>query len=334
VVADLLATVGTPPAAATLVADHLVDAELAGHASHGLIRLDQYCEDARSGMVLPAATPRVAQRHGAVALIDGGRGWGPPAAQLAIDTAVATAAETGIAAAAVHRSYHVGRLSPYVERAAAAGLIGQAYCNVQNTARTAPWGGIARKLGTNPLAIAVPRGDAPIVADLATSAVAEGKVRVRRAEGRTVPLGWVIDETGTFTTDPERAYTTGSLAPLGADQGHKGYCLSVINDILGGLVPGGACGLMTSEYGNGVLFQVLDPAAFGSAAALSARIDAYVAYLQDGQAAAGTTAIRLPGDIERERADAAREHGITVPAGVWRRLQKLAESLGVSLPAR
>ncbi len=327
----VLEAVGTQPPTARIVAQHLVDSNLAGHDSHGVMRLPQYCEHARDGKVDPTAEPVVVSERGSTALVDGRSAWGPVAAGFATNVAIEKAKVNGVAAVAVRGAHHVGRVGVYPARAAAEGLVGIAFCNVRGVARVAPWGSVDRLLTTNPIAIAVPSKHGTIITDFATSAVAEGKVRLAKTAGKRVPHGWVIDADGKFSDDPNVAYEDGAIAPLGGDQGHKGYALCVAIDLLGGVLPAAGCALLAEGYGNGLLLNVVDPAAFGDRAEFDERVDAYRAYLKRAQTSPEVEEVLLPGDVERARERDRRARGIEIAPEVWNELRSLGRELNVEL---
>jgi uncharacterized oxidoreductase len=330
-VARVLETLGTPAAAARYVAEHLVDADLTGHESHGVLRLKQYCWHVRDGYVQPAAEPSVVKESGVTALVNGASAWGPVVARFAIELAIDKARAHSVGIVSIFNCYHLGRLGVFPEHAARQGLIAMAFCNVHGSARMAPWGATERRVPTNPIAVAIPTGADPIVVDMATSAVAEGKVRLAKVKGERVPKGWVLDGQGDWSDDPNDLYGEGSLAPLGAEQGHKGYSLAVAMDLLGGILSGAGSGLMTKRYGNGVLLQVIDPAAFTDPAAYQQRIDDYTVYLKSARRRAGVEEVLLPGEIERQRRAQRRCSGLVLSAGVWQMLQELADTYSVDL---
>src|SRR4051812_36400888 len=174
---------GTPADIALVVSESLVDANLAGHDSHGMLRLPWYINSIRQGSLRADARAFVASRRGATAIVDGALGWGQPAARLAAATAIEIATESGIGAVTIVSCNHIGRVGDYVAAIARAGKIGMAWCNAGPA--VAPYGGYQRIMGTNPFAWAAPReaGQPPLVLDFATSYVAEGKLRVARAKG-------------------------------------------------------------------------------------------------------------------------------------------------------
>lgn len=238
----ILMATGTPDDLAHLVGDHLVDANLAGHDSHGVMRLLGYVHFARVGDVKPAARACVSHRDRATARVDGAWGWGQPAMRMATDTAIELAAAHGIGCVVVNRCFHVGRVAPYVETVARAGMVGLAMSNAGPA--VAPHGGRTRLLGTNPFGWAVPRGDGhePLSFDIATAAIAEGKLQVARAKGERIPRGMIVTAQGRSSINAIDFYDGGAILPFG---GHKGYGVNMLAQVLG-------CGLAamdTSRYG-------------------------------------------------------------------------------------
>ncbi len=328
----VLVAVGAPTSHAETVADHLVGANLAGHDSHGVIRLPQYRAHVREGKIDPAANPRILKESPTTALLDGNMAWGQVVAKMATDLAVERSRKYGTAAIAVRNCYHIGRVGVYALDAARAGLIAQIFCNAHGVARVAPWGGTDAKLATNPIAIAVPRRGEPVLVDITTSVVAEGKVRVAKLGGNDIPEGWILDSDGKPTTNPADLYEGGTILPFGGAQGHKGYGLGVTVDLLGGVVTNAGCGFMTKSFGNGVLFQTVDPAAFDESDAFLDRVEEYLEYLMESATLPGVAEILVPGDPELRVRDARKESGIELSSGVLEHLEELATELGVEGP--
>lgn len=336
-VTKAIESTGTTPDAARAVARHLVEANLSGHDSHGVMRLKQYLDHAASGDVQPTAEPAVLRETSTTAVVDGGQTWGQVAANFAMELAIRKAREHAIAAVSLRNAYHAGRIGVYPRQAALEGLIGLAFCNVRGVARVAPWGSTERRLTTNPIAIAVPTEAEPIVVDFATSAVAEGKVRLAKTDGRKVPIGWCQDAEGNFTTDPNSVYEDGAIAPLGGDQGHKGFSLAVAMDLLGGVLSGAGCGLMATSgpkatsYGNGLLLQAIDPAAFCDPTEFRRQVTEYTKYLKSARVKEGHGEILMPGEPETRQSARRREQGLQIEAGVWAQLEDVGARLGISL---
>jgi hydroxycarboxylate dehydrogenase B len=219
---------GAGPENSVVVAQHLVSSNLAGHASHGVIRVPEYLRDIDGGVLDPAAVPEVQIRSPLVALVDGHSGFGQVAGVAATRAGIELAAAAGMSAVGVVRCHHLGRMGDYVERAA------DADCVMFVTAAGHPglavaYGGRGRLLGANPIAAGFPAGDEPFILDIATTTVAAGKVRVAAARGDQVPPGVLVDSAGQPTTDPAAFAAGGALTPFG---GHKGFALAVLSELL------------------------------------------------------------------------------------------------------
>ena len=326
----LLRAVGSPDDLAAVVAGGLHGANLAGHDSHGLVRLPKYLTDARDGKIDPAARAEIARRHGATACVSARWGWGQPAARLAAQTAAEIAAEQGVGAVVLQESPHVGRMADYVELIAARGQLGMTVTNARPN--VAPFGGRSRRLGTDPIAFAIPRagGRPPIVVDFATSVRAEGKVRVARAAGRTVPPGTLIDSEGRPSVDPEDYYAGGSLLPA---EGHKGYALAVAIEGLGGILSGmGPAMLPVYGDGNGMFVMALEIEAFVAVDQYMRQVEEMAAALESTPPAPDVDRVLLPGQPEILTAERRRREGIPIADATMDELRGLASELGATLP--
>ncbi|HET6869824.1 MAG TPA: Ldh family oxidoreductase [Solirubrobacteraceae bacterium] len=326
----LLHAVGTPDDLAAAVAGGLHGANLAGHDSHGLVRLPMYVRDARDGKIQPATRAEVVRRRGATACVSARRGWGQPAARLAAQTAAEIASEHGVGAVILQDSPHVGRMADYVELIAARGQLGMTVTNAHPN--VAPFGGRARRLGTDPIAFAIPRdaGRPPIVVDFATSVRAEGKVRVARAAGRTVPAGTLIDAEGRPSVNPEDYYAGGALLPA---EGHKGYALAVAIEGLGGILSGmGPAMLPAYGDGNGMFVMALEIEAFISVEQYMRQVEEMALALESTPTAPGVERVLLPGQPELLSAERRRREGIPIADATMAELRELANELGATLP--
>jgi uncharacterized oxidoreductase len=330
--ANLIEAMGSPREDALIVARHLVEAQLAGHDSHGVIRLPQYHSHVREGKVKPGARVEIVRESPTTALLDGHYTWGQVTAMKAIELGIAKAEENGIAALSLRNCYHVGRVGVYPLAAAERGLIAQVHCNGHGVCRVAPWGGTEPRLATNPIAIAIPTRGEPLLVDITTSVVAEGKVRVSRNANREIPDGWVLDSEGRPTTNPADLYEGGSLLPLGGREGHKGYGLSIIVDLLGGALSGAGCGTMTEEVGNGLFIQLTDPACFCAREEFLDHVERFTEYLKSSPLKEGVEEILLPGEPEQRTAALRREQGLEIDDGTWGQLLDLSKELGVEAP--
>ena len=325
---ELLCAVGTAPETARIVADSLIDANLAGHDSHGVLRLPAYLEGVRTGQVQPEATATRLSTSGATAIVDGAYGWGQPAMWLATRAAIERAREHGLGAAVVQRCYHIGRVAPYVEAVTAEGMIGQAMANAGPA--VAPFGGRARVMGTNPFAWAAPRaeGAPPVCLDVATAGIAEGKLRVARSRGFPVPAGNVVDREGRASTDPGDFYAGGALVPFG---GHKGSGISLFAQFVGR----GLAGLDPTVYDgprgvNGPFILAIDIARFTDLETFRAGAEAQCEAVTGCPPAEGVEAVLLPGQPELAMRAVREREGIPIPDSTWGELQTLARELGIS----
>jgi hydroxycarboxylate dehydrogenase B len=343
--AALAGAMGAPPAVAAEVARHLVDANLTGHDSHGMLRWSQYVTELDSGELHPAAPVDLKRAGPVIALLDANRGFGQHSTMTATRWVMEEARRHGIAAAAVRHSMHIGRLGEYSERLALEGLVGIVTVGVAGpgSGSVAPFGGAARFLGTNPWSMGVPaEGRPPLVFDAATSTVAEGKVRLARAKGAQVPAGTVRDSAGRPTLDPADLYAGGSLTVLGGDvAGHKGHGLSLAAALIGGLAmiadpdpsPAG-CMRPPPTWGErlaGVFVVAIDPAAFGDAAAYRRQVAGVLDQLEAVPPAPGAGRVLVPGDVERASRERRRD-GIPLPEATWEELSGFAGRFGVPLP--
>ena len=330
--AALIEAMGSPGEDALIVGRHLVEAQLAGHDSHGLIRLPQYHAHVLEGKVKPGARVEIIRETPTTALLDGHYTWGQVTAMQAIKLGISKAEENGIAALSLRNCYHVGRVGVYPLAAAERGFIAQVHCNGHGVCRVAPWGGTEPRLATNPIAIAIPTRAEPLLVDITTSVVAEGKVRISRNAGREIPVGWVLDSDGRPTTNPADLYEGGTLLPLGGREGHKGYGLSIVVDLLGGALSGAGCGTMTEKVGNGLFIQLTDPSCFCEREEFLDQVDRFTEYLKSSPLKEGVDDILLPGEPEQRTAARRREQGIDIDDGTWGQLIELAGTLGVEMP--
>lgn len=315
----LLTKVGTPENYAALITDSLIEAQSVGHASHGVIRLLEYTNSVASGSVKANVTPVVKSETASAVVIDGGWGWGQIACHLAMSEVIKKATATGIAIATIQNCNHIGRLGEYVEQLAKQGLVAMMWCN--GDPAVAAYGGRERLFGTNPFAAGIPTSADPVVIDFATAASAEGKLRVARANGQQIPPNTVIDSEGNPSTDPNDFYNGGALLPFG---GHKGYCLTLMIELLGG-------GLSQIHpnvspkytYGWGTVLIAMDPTKLVPMDLFLEDIDHATAVVRATPPSDPAQPVLIPGDVENQnRAKSKTE--LTISTAVWDSLQQLA----------
>lgn len=327
---------GVPPEVAHRVAASLVESNLAGHDSHGVIRVAQYIDMLGDGRLNPRGEPRLVRETENTAVLDGGWQFGQIAARYAMDVAITKAWSGGVAAVQLYHSGHVGRLGEYAGQALTRDMVGIVTTNNHGGGQVlSPFGGVARRLSPSPIAIAVPGGrDFPIVLDMTTSVVAEGKVRVKRARGETLPEGWILDAAGRASTNPADLYgpPPGSLTPLGGAAGHKGFALAFMIDILSGALGGAGCSRADAPpmRGNGVYLQAINPAAFGATERFPKEVAALVEYVKSSPVAPGFDRILVPGEVEHQEKLKRLRDGIEIEDDTWQKLQSIAAGLGLS----
>lgn len=328
---------GVPDDEAKQVAASLVDANLCGHDSHGLIRVMQYLRAVREGMMHPGKPLVTLQETPAVLVADGQWGLGQVQAHRLLQRLVPKARQVGVAAGTLRQCGHIGRLGEYAEAAARERLALIATVNGHGFAgRVSPPGGVAGRIGTNPLCLGVPTQGDPVVLDIGTSVCAEGKVRVAFNKKAPVPEGWILDSKGRPTTNPADLYADppGSILPLGGPQAYKGFGIGLLCDMFAGGLSGAPCSRpeVASPLGNAVLFIALDIEVFAGAEHFLREVSDLAAAVRDCPRAEGVQEIMLPGDPERREKARRREAGIPLDDGTWKQLSDLAGQLGVMVP--
>ena len=315
---------------AEILSDSIVDAELRGMSSHGLVRYPSYMNRVKLGMYATNVEPVVEKDEGAVVLLDAQNGLGAPMAMKAMETAMERAAKYGISLVGMNHANHFGCGSYYTQYAAAKGMITFIIANAN--AWVAPYGGAKKKLGTNPLGFAIPNGDKPpFVVDMATSEAAQGKVVVASKKGVSVPPTWGVDAQGNPCTDPHAILNGGALMPFG---GPKGYGISLGIELLCSALAGGCRSTeMGSMFdteklvGTGFLICAIDVSKMVDPAVFADRVHQIFDDMKD----AGTAEreVLIPGEIEERKTAAAKVNGIEVADAVYEDLKKLAEEYGV-----
>jgi len=332
--AQALERAGARPADAAVVADALVAADLRGVHSHGALRVGIYVDRLRAGSINPRAELEILRDTGALVVADAQAGPGIAMAARAMDLAIARAAAHGTGTVSVRNSNHCGMLAFFAMRALP-GAVGIAVSN--GDSQVAPWGTRGKFLGTNPMAVAVPAGDEPpIVLDMATSVVAHARIKGAADRGETIPADWAVDNAGRPTTDPAQALA-GALLPFGA---FKGSGISLLIDLLAGVLPGGRSGpeivplyqRLDEPQGVGHLFVALHVAAFEPLAAFTRRVDETIRRIRALPPAAGAARVQLPGEPEHLRAQAYRAEGIPLPGDAVAELARTAGLVGLAPP--
>ncbi|HEV3238291.1 MAG TPA: Ldh family oxidoreductase [Gemmataceae bacterium] len=339
-------SVGVPEVDAALAADVLAVSDLRGIDSHGVARLHFYFDLLRHGQINPRPNVRLVRELPATATVDGDNGLGLVVAPKANEIAMDKAEAVGSAVVSVCNTNHFGIAGYYPLQALERGLIGWAMTNT--TKLVAPLWGAERMLGTNPIAIAFPAGEEPpVVIDMATSAVAYGKVEIAMRKNEPLPQGWAVDKDGNMATRPEQVMEGGSLLPLGSTRelgGHKGYALAAMIDILSGVLSGANWGPFTPPFilgqknanrtvgkGIGHAFGAMRIDGFIEPGEFRKQMDDWIRTFRATKPAMGSPGVVIPGDPEREAEAERRKSGIPLLAPVVANLLYVSQESGVQL---
>jgi hydroxycarboxylate dehydrogenase B len=317
---------------ARMVAENLVMANLLGHDSHGIGMIPRYIDSLLEGGLVVNQHPKVQIDTGALLALDGCQGYGQVIGQEAMAMAITRAKKHGSCVMTVGRSHHLGRIGQWGEQAVAEGLISIHFVNVISRAIVAPHGGADARFGTNPVCIAIPLpGEPPFLLDMATSAVAQGKIRVAHNKREKVSREWLIDDHGNPTDDPRY----GVVDPLGALRtfgGHKGYGLALACELLGGALSGGGTEHQGGDRSkkrvwNGMLAILIDPARIENNGLFGKETVEFLAALRKSPVAPGFDKLRIAGDPERETRAKRERDGISVDDNTWKEIQAAASKV-------
>ena len=319
---------------ARIVSEALVEANLMGHDSHGVMRQPVYVEWIEKGWVNTQATFKVVTEADSFAVIDGDWGFGQVMGRKATELAIRKARENGVAIVAGRQCCHMGRFGEYPAMAAAAGMAAVLFTNTHGGGKiVAPWGGLERRLSANPIAIGIPRKDAsPIVVDVSTCTIAEGKIRNMRTAGEPVPEGCIIDAEGNPTTNADDFYgpPEGALLPFAR---HKGFALGLAGDILAGALSGAGCSRPdTQRVGNSFMLTLVDVDQMRGSDPFEDDVRGLVEYVKSSRRMPGVSEILVPGEPEeRIRAQRAAD-GIPIHPDTWDSLCRAAAKYGLEAP--
>src|SRR5215470_12062823 len=319
---------GSGEAEARTIAERLVDSNLVGHDSHGVLRVAKYLEWVRDGTLKPNTAPTVVFENDAIVIIDGNRGFGQVTGEFATRLGITKAAKGGIAMIGLRNCGHLGRVGDWAELAAEAGQVSIHFLNTSGAQRVAPFGGSDRRLSTNPITIGVPIADGdPIIVDMTTSMAAEGKLMVAVNRGESVPEGWIIDKHGRPTTDPKDFYDGGALLTIAA---HKGSGLSIVTDLLAGaLSTGRSSDPADTVLRNNMLSIYIAPSFYDAEGTVAREAGRFVEWVKASPPSKPGVPVLLPGEIERMTRAKRLAEGIPVDHTTWTDLLSAAESAGI-----
>lgn len=347
-ITGIFAGAGCVPEEAERTTRHLLSANLTGHDSHGIIRVPRYVDWLRDGMVFAGRSISVVTETATHAVVDGNQGLGQTVGEQAVDLGIAKAGAAGLSVVALRNAGHIGRIGGWAERAVEAGLVSIHFVNVGKGEIVAPFGGVERRFGTNPICIGVPQPNGPpLLLDLATSIVAEGKVLVASNGGKPIPPDALVTADGRPSSDPADFYGpiegtyvrdpgkgTGALRAFGD---HKGSGIAFMCEILAGCLCGSPTagplpGGKRTGIVNGMLSIYLDPSHFGAAGFAQTAAD-FAEYVQACRPIEADVPVLIPGQKEAmTRQDRLRD-GVPLQAGTWTAIKATGASLGVAAPA-
>ncbi len=325
--AQILEAAGAPEDVARRIAGWLVNANLSGHPSHGVIRITQYVQQTIDGIYVPDALPEVVAETDTTVLIDGRRGFGHLAAEALTRAVAKKAKSTRVAIGGIRNCNHIGRLGEWSELAAELDVVFFMTAGGPGMMRTAPFGGAEGRMSTNPMTFAAPAAgdDEPMIMDFATTASAEGKIRVARDKGVSIPEGQILDKEGRPSVDPNDLYAGGVMLPFGA---HKGYGFLLMAEILASNLTGAVEPEIPINR-LGVFAFAIGPDAFGDGQAYHEATSATFGRMRNTRPAEGFSEVLIPGDMERKSRAEVRAAGIELPEATWNDVLATAERTGL-----
>jgi LDH2 family malate/lactate/ureidoglycolate dehydrogenase len=330
-IASILKAMGLSEEDAAVCAARMTESDLRGVDTHGIFRLPHYCQRIRAGGINLRPTVRAVRENAVTALIDGDNAMGHVVLTHAMQVAIRKASEAGLAWVGTFNGNHAGCAAVYSTMPLAHDMIG-VYMTVANGNHMPPWGGVERILGTNPISFAIPAGkEPPIALDIATTVVAQGKVKLAAQKGETMPVGWMIDRKGQPLTDPKRA-GEGFLLPIG---GYKGYGLNVVIGMLAGILNGAAFGRnvvdftkdVASKNNSGHMILAMRVDNFQSVETFKNEMDRVIREIRESERMEGVDRIWLPGEMEFYTMRERLERGIPLNAALIEELRRLAKEL-------
>jgi len=330
VVSRIFNAAGCDSDEAACVARHLVDSNLCGHDSHGVIRVLRYIGFVKEGLIKTGQRISVLFESDTVAVLDGNFGFGQVIGEQTVELLASKAKKTGLAMITLRNSSHLGRLGDWAEQLAKKGLVSLHFLNTTGRGMLGvPFGGTDRRQSLCPISMCVPvEGRHPVLLDMTTTVMAEGKLAVARNKGVSVPPDTIVDKDGNPTTDPNDFYAGGALLPVG---GHKGYGLNVVADLLAGAFSGGGCSKPgVTQLVNCLTSIAIDPAPFTDHDVYVEEIKRYSEWVTGSPPKDPDGKVLLPGDIENQTREQRDRDGIPLDASTWDQIIEAGESVGVT----
>lgn len=335
----LLEKMKVPYDIAQVVSNNIVENCLYGHDTHGMVLLPRFIKDIETGKINPKAKTKIVKKSKGVVCINGNRGFGQLTMINSMNTAIEIAKEIGISAVTVTDCNHIGILWTFAKMPTDNGMIGMIWCaSGPQGGLVAPYGGIKRAIGANPMAIGIPAGRMkPLILDMSTSVVAGGKITLHAQQNKKIPFGWMLDEHGNPTADPKKLFKKGRiggelagvLLPMA---GYKGFGLGMVIELLGGVLTGyGLAYTPNYKEGNGVFIIVIDVKKFIPLDEFSKETDRLFKHIKSIPTDSKTKEILIPGELEFRTRKQRENDGIPVTDTVWLDITTIADKLKVNL---
>ena len=339
-VTEIFAATGCSLAEAERIARYLVRANLAGHDSHGVVRVPRYVQMNRDGLIHSDRKVDVLIDTPVLAQVDGKYGFGQTVAPQAVEIGIAKCKQMGLSAVALRHAGHIGRVADWAEMAAEQGLVSIHFVNAAAGVLVAPFGSVERRFSTAPYCVGVPvAGGLPVILDFATSIVAEGKVLVASQGGKAIPTDALISADGQTSDDPRLLYGdyksgerrdirkgSGALRAFGE---HKGSGLALMCELLGGALTGNGCASPERPFSNGMFSLYVDPARLDPEGLFPEEVSRYVAHVKAAKSATPSTETLVPGEPEERTRRARSVEGIPLAEETLSLLLETARSVGV-----
>jgi len=324
---------GSPTNEAALISEHLIQANLMGYDSHGVIRICQYLADVKKGRIVPGAPVTLKNQTNTTAIVDCGWNFGQVGGYRALQCAIEKAQTHHISIVVTQRCGHAGRLGAYTQSAAEQGFIALGFCNSPpgDGHFVAPWGGREGRLSTNPMSFAFPCGaEPPILGDFSTAQTPEGKLRLHLNQGKPLPSGWIVDAAGNPSTDAAAFYgpPRGAILPFGGDLGYRGFALGLLVETLGGLIAGTSS--VQPLPGNGLCLIVINVAAFLPPTTFAGLTQELRDYVKSCPPDEKHREITLPGELDFRVLQDRTASGIPIDPQTWEQIRDCAASAGVA----
>ncbi|QQS12222.1 MAG: malate/lactate/ureidoglycolate dehydrogenase [Rhodospirillales bacterium] len=339
-IADIFTAAGCSPAEGARVGKYLVEANLTGHDSHGVVRVPRYVQNLREGVTKPDATISIVVETPVLAIVDGHFGFGQTVGQQAVELGIEKCRGMGLSAVGLRNAAHTGRTGDWAEMAAAAGLVSVHFVNAAGSVLVAPYGGVERRFSTAPYAVGIPRdGRDPLILDFATSIVAEGKVLVASQGGKKIPSDALIGPDGATSGDPHLLY--GDYTPAGPrvhSQGkgairafgdHKGSGLAFMCELLGGALTGNGATATGRPFSNGMFSFYVDPKVVDPSGFFGPEVDRYTTFVKSSRPAKAGVDVLVPGEPEIAARAKRGAEGVPLADDTWASIVAAARSVGI-----